>query len=302
MQYRQVPQTDVRVSALCLGTMTLGNPVAKDDAVRLIHWALDSGVNFIDTADIYEGYDRYLGSPGGVAESILGDALQGRREQAVITTKVGNAVGGDYEGAGLGRDHVLHQVNASLRRLRTDYVDFYELHRPDPDTPLAESIAVMAELIDAGKVRHWGFSNFDAPRIDEMVRACDANGWPRPVISQPFYNWLHREAETDHIDACQRHDIGVTPYQVLQGGLLTGKYGRNAAPPAGTRAAEHPQWLEIKPDVFEKLDELERESAAAGLEPVQYAIRWLLDRPAVTAVVVGAKRIEQIEELLCVCE
>lgn len=279
--------------------MTFGNPVSRQEAMSIIHWALDHGINFIDTADIYEGYDRYLGSPGGVAESIVGGALRGRREQAVVTTKVGNPVGdGQYEGTGLSKKHILHQIDASLARLQTDYVDFYELHKADPDTLLGDSIEVMADLVAAGKVRYLGFSNFDAPQIQQMLDICDASNWQRPVIAQPHYNWLMREVEADYLPACRKNEIAVTPYQPLQGGLLTGKYRRGQIPPSDSRAVEHPKWLTIEDGVYEKLEEFERESRSAELKPSQYAIRWLLSRPGITSVVVGVKRIEQLADLI----
>lgn len=298
METRLIPHTHIEVSTVCLGTMMFGNPVAEDDAVRIVHWALDNGINFLDTADIYEGYDRFLGSPGGVSETILGKALKGRRDRAVVTTKVGNQVGGGkYEGTGLGRDHIVHQLDSSLRRLQTDYVDFYELHRPDPETPLHESVSVMADLISQGKVRHWGFSNFDAPHVREMVAICDEHGWPRPVISQPPLSWLERENEVEHMPACREYGIATTPYRPLEGGLLTGKYRRGQAVPAGSRAADNPSWG-FKPDdeLYDRLEQFEREAAAQGLRPAQYAVKWIADQPGVASVVVGSTRIEQLRE------
>jgi len=294
MNYRSIPRTNLNVSTICLGTMTFGNPVGPEDATRLVHWALDNGINFFDTADMYEGYDRKIGSAGGVGERILGEALRGRRDEAVVTTKVGSDVGGK----GLGRDHVLRQIDAGLERLQTDHVDIYEMHRPDPQTPLAESIAIMAELIEAGKVRYWGFSNFDAAQIDEMVQLCDAHGWPRPVVSQPPYSWLKRDVEARHLPTCRRHGIAVTPYQPLQGGLLTGKYRRGRRPPRDSRAAENPDWLKLSQELYDDLERFEGEAQAAALAPSQYAIRWLLDKTGVVSVVVGAKRTAQLEELI----
>ena len=193
---------------------------------------------------MYEGYTRFLGSPGGKSEAYIGNALKGRRDRAVVTTKVGNPVGDDsYRGTGLGRDHILHQIDASLGRLRTDYVDIYEMHRDDPDTPLAESIATMAGLIEAGKVRHWGFSNFEPDDIHRMIALCDGNGWPRPVIAQPQLSWLVRDSEEAYIPACVQYDIAVTPYRTLQSGLLTGKYKRGQEAPAGSRGDES-SWLD----------------------------------------------------------
>jgi L-glyceraldehyde 3-phosphate reductase len=290
---------DLDVSAICLGTMTFGKPVGHDDAVRLVHEALDHGINFIDTADMYEGYDRYLGSPGGVAETILGEALKDRRERAVVTTKVGNPVGGgEYEGKGLSRAHILHQIEGSLTRLQTDYIDFYELHRPDPDTAPEESVAVMVELMEAGKVRHWGVSNFSGRQIRDIVQICDAQHWPRPVISQPPLSWLKRDELSDSVPVCHELNIAVTPYQPLQGGLLTGKYRRGQPLPDDSRAAES-EWLDQPDDnIFDQLEQFESEARAVNLKPAQYAVRWLLDQPGVASVMVGVKRVEQLKEVV----
>jgi aryl-alcohol dehydrogenase-like predicted oxidoreductase len=299
MKKNNVPGTEINVSAICLGTMTFGTPVAEKEAVTLVHWALDHGINFIDTADIYEGYTRFLGSPGGVAESILGVALKDRREQAVLTTKAGNAVGeSGYQGAGLGKNHLRHQLRASLNRLRTDYVDFFELHKSDPETPLEESVSVMAEFIQEGKVRHWGFSNFDAVQIGQMLHICDTNHWPRPVIAQPLYNWLERSCEEAYLPICRANTLAITPYQPLQGGLLTGKYHEDQPPPEGSRAVEHPQWVKMTEGVHGPLNTFLRESHAAGMPPAQYALRWVLDAPGITSVVVGVKRTEQLQALM----
>ena len=296
MQQRRIPNTDLDVSVVCLGTMTFGTPVDQQGVDSIIDWCLDNGLNFIDTADMYEGYTRFLGSPGGKSEAYIGNALKGRRDRAVVTTKVGNPVGDDsYSGTGLGRDHMLHQIDASLQRLRTDYVDIYEMHRDDPDTPLAESIATMAGLIEAGKVRHWGFSNFEPDDIHRMIALCDDNDWPRPVIAQPQLSWLVRDSEEAYIPTCVQYDIAVTPYRTLQSGLLTGKYKRGQEAPAGSRGDES-SWLDDPDDeLWDRIEEFEREAAAASLTPTQYAVKWLLDRPGVTSVIVGCKRPDQLE-------
>ena len=296
MQQRRIPNTDLDVSVVCLGTMTFGTPVDQQGVDGIIDWCLDNGLNFIDTADMYEGYTRFLGSPGGKSEAYIGNALVGRRDQAVITTKVGNPVGDDtYSGTGLGRDHVLHQIDASLGRLRTDYVDIYEMHRDDPDTPLEESIATMAGLIEAGKVRHWGFSNFEPDDIHRMIALCDGNGWPRPVIAQPQLSWLVRDSEEAYIPACIEYDIAVTPYRTLQAGLLTGKYKRGQEAPPGSRGDES-SWLDDPDDeLWDRIEQFEREAVGASLTPTQYAVKWLLDRPGVTSVIVGCKRPDQLE-------
>ena len=296
MQQRRIPNTDLDVSVVCLGTMTFGTPVDQQGVDCIIDWCLDNGLNFIDTADMYEGYTRFLGSPGGKSEAFIGNALVGRRDQAVITTKVGNPVGDDsYSGTGLGRDHVLHQIDASLGRLRTDYVDIYEMHCDDPDTPLEESIATMAGLIEAGKVRHWGFSNFDPDDIHRMIALCDGNGWPRPIIAQPQLSWLVRDSEEAYIPACIEYDIAVTPYRTLQAGLLTGKYKRGQGAPPGSRGDES-SWLDDPDDeLWDRIELFEREAEETSLTPTQYAVKWLLDRPGVTSVIVGCKRPDQLE-------
>ena len=190
---------------------------------------------------------------------------------------------------------MLHQIDASLGRLRTDYVDIYEMHRDDPDTPLEESIATMAGLIEVGKVRHWGFSNFEPDDIHRMIALCDDNDWPRPVIAQPQLSWLVRDSEEAYIPACVQYDIAVTPYRTLQSGLLTGKYKRDQEAPAGSRGDES-SWLDDPDDeLWDRIEEFEREAADASLTPTQYAVKWLLDRPGVTSVIVGCKRPDQLE-------
>ena len=301
MQYRAVPRTGLEVSCVCLGTMTFGTPVGREASAGIVHWALDHGINFIDTADMYEGYTRFMGSPGGKSEAFLGEALKGRRQDAVVTTKAGNPVGPEKDDTGLGKAHLMRQIEASLQRLQTDYVDFYLLHRPDPDTPLETSIEVMAGLVQAGKIRYWGFSNFEPAQVRAMIRICEENSCPKPVISQPPYSWLDRDVEDEHLPLCRELEIAVTPYRPLAGGLLTGKYRRGGSPPEGSRAGES-KWLN-PPDDDEhgRLERFEQEATQAGLSPSRYAVRWLLDRPGVTSVVAGVKRIDQLEDLAAAC-
>ncbi len=304
MEQRIISNTALRVSPLCLGTMTFGTPVAEKDAVRIVHWALDHGVNFIDTANMYEGYDRYVGSPGGVAEEILGTALKGRRDRAVVATKVGMSVGPGPDDAGLGRTHVLRECERSLQRLDTDWIDIYYMHTPDPNTPLRQSIAVFAELVGAGKVRHWGLSNFDPREVDQVLRICDENGHPRPVVHEPAYSLLKRDIEQDLLPLCRREDIAVVPYQVLQGGLLTGKYSDPSAPPEGTRASEKPGWIPLLNDqnalsAVEKISDLARE---AGVSLYDYVIRTTVDTPGITSIILGVTRPEQLGQAIAALE
>ena len=302
MDYREIGNSGIKVSSICLGTMNFSNPVSDEDSIKMLHWALDHGINFIDTADIYEGYDRVLGSPGGKAESIIGAGLKEKRNQAIITTKVGNSVGGSsYEGAGLGEKHITHQINASLKRMQTDYVDIYELHKPDPETPLVETLSVIDKLIQSGKVRVWGFSNFETTQINEMVTICKENGWDLPVINQPLYNWLIRDIEESQLKTCIENNISSTPYRPLERGLLTGKYKKGKTPPPNTRGSENPSSLnidELSNDFYTQLQQFESEATDAGLSPAKYAIEWLLGKQGICSVVIGGKKLEQLDEFL----
>jgi len=301
METRKI--ADMDVSTFCLGTMTFGTPVGKEDAVAMVHWALDHGINFLDTADMYEGYTRHFGSHGGVAEQFLGEALKGRRDKAVVTTKAGMPVDGPDSTFDISPRHLSKELDRSLQYMQTDYVDIFELHRPDGKTPLEESVGAMVGFVKAGKVRHWGVSNFEAEQIRVMVKICDENSYARPVVSQPPYSWLDREVEEAQLLTCREFGIAVTPYRVLEGGLLTGKYRRSQPLPEDSRATdEGSSWLSAPDDdLYDRLETFEAEAAQAGLTPAPYALRWVLDQPGVTAGVVGAKRIGQIEALLPAC-
>lgn len=299
MERRAIPRTDLHVSPLCLGTMTFGTPVAEADAIRLTHQALDLGLNFIDTANMYEGYKRYIGSPGGVAEEILGKALQCKRERVVLATKVGMKIGPADDDQGLSRGHILREIDRSLARLGTEYVDLYYMHKPDPSTPLAESVQAFNDLIEAGKVRYWAISNFSAEQIADLLKVCDENGWRRPVALQPAYSLLKRDIEADVLPLCQREQIAVLPYQVLQGGMLTGKYRRGENAPADSRQLEKPEWtLPLSDETFSRLEAIETEAGQRGRSLLQHALKGLLEQPAVVSLVVGIKRTDQLEVLL----
>jgi aryl-alcohol dehydrogenase-like predicted oxidoreductase len=279
--------------------MTFGTPVAEADAISLTHQALDLGINFIDTANMYEGYKRYIGSPGGVAEEILGKALQGRRERVVLATKIGMKIGPADDDHGLSRGHILREIDRSLARLGTDYVDLYYMHKPDPSTPLAESAQAFNELIESGKVRYWAISNFSAEQITDLLKVCDENGWRRPVAIQPAYSLLKRDIEADVLPLCQREQIAVLPYQVLQGGMLTGKYRRGETAPADSRQLEKPEWtLPLNEETFTRLEQIEAEASQRGRSLLQHALKGLLEQPAVVSLVVGIKRIDQLEVLI----
>jgi aryl-alcohol dehydrogenase-like predicted oxidoreductase len=297
MERKRIAGTDLQVSPLCLGTMTFGTPVGERDAIQLVHQATDLGISFIDTANMYQGYSRYPGSPGGVGETILGRALTGRRDGVVIATKVGMKIGPRADDGGLSPGHVRRECDRSLGRLQTDRIDLYYMHKPDPETPLAESIDAFAALIEAGKVRHWGLSNFNADQVGEVLQLCDDHGFPRPVAHQPAYSLLKREIEGELLPLCLQEGLAVVPYQVLQGGLLTGKYRPHSPPPAGSRGAEKPDWLPLAEDsvVMAEVQRLTLKAESEGVSLYDYTLRTTLAVPGITSIILGVKRSEQIE-------
>jgi len=303
MRTSVIPGTALQVSPLCLGTMTFGTPVGEADAITLVHWALDHGVNFLDTANMYQGYTRYPGSAGGVGEEILGKALKGRRGKAIVATKVGMKIGPADDDQGLSRKHVLREIDRSLTRLGCDYVDLYYMHRPDPATPMVESVKAFNDLIDAGKARHWAISNFSAAQIEELLKVCDENGLRRPVALQPPYSLLKRDIEKDILPLCVREGIAIFPYQVLQGGLLTDKYNRGIEVPRDSRQAEKPEWtMALNDDLFDRLEEIRRDAAGKGRTLLQHALKSLLEQSAVLSLVIGVKGIPQLESLIAATE
>ena len=302
MQYRTLGSSGLLVSPICLGTMTFGSPVGKKDGIRLIHAALDLGINFIDTANVYEGYPRVLGSAGGAAEEIVGKALADRRDQAILATKVGAPLGPGPQDRGLSASHILRELDASLRRLQTEVIDLYIIHWPDKETPLETTLAAMDQAVRQGKVRCFGASNHGAAELCELLWLADKHAWPPVVSSQIPFSLLRRELQGD-LEFCERHAIGVTPYQPLQGGLLTGKYGRGETPPGDSRAAEKPSWIWPTDDaLFDKLEGLEALAAEAGTSMARYALAWTLTQPGMSSLVVGVKRSEQIADAVAALE
>lgn len=297
MQYVTLPRTKLSVSRLCLGTMTFGSPVAEPEAIRLVHHAADLGVNFIDTANMYEGYHRYAGSAGGVAEEILGKAVAGRRGDFVIATKLGMKVGDSPVDENTSPDAIRVQLERSLRRLNTDYVDLYYLHRYDPNTAPGEIARAMDEALKAGQIRAWGVSNYTAAQLSALLEAAREENIPLPSVCQPPLSMINTGALEELVPLCAREGVGVIPYQVLQGGILTGKYHRGQQPPAGSRAAEKPDWMKPMTDeVYATLAQAEDAAQAAGQTMTQYALSWALRQPAVQCVLLGVKREAQLDE------
>ena len=290
MEYRPLGRSGLHVSPLCLGTMMFGDRTDAAEAERIVSAARDSGVNFIDTADVYAK---------GESERIVGKTIARDRDRWVLATKVANPMGDDPNRRGTGRKWILQAIDESLERLGTDYVDIYYLHRDIQDTPLEETIQALADVIRAGKVRYFGVSNFRGWRISEAVHACRALGAPAPVVCQPYYNAMNRQPEVEVLPVCRHHGLGLAPYSPLARGVLVGKYKPGAAPPADTRAGRKDRRMlqtEFREESLEIAQTLKAHAEAKGLTAGQFALNWVLANALVTSVIAGPRTLEQWQE------
>jgi aryl-alcohol dehydrogenase-like predicted oxidoreductase len=308
MQYRPLGRTGLEVSPLCLGTVFYGTYVPADEAVRIVHAALDRGVDFFDTAEIYQR-PHY-----GAAEELLGRALEGRRSRVVLATKKRRDPDG-YRSGGpgdhrLSRTQIVRAVEGSLRRLRTDHVDLYYAHHPDPTVPLEESLRAFDDLVRAGKVRYAALSNFRGWQVVEALWIAERAGLAPIAGVQTLYNLLDRSAERELLPACAGHGLAVVPYSPLAGGVLTGKYRPGSEPPPGSRAATFGRAATGRPGHVPVLSQpnlaaAERVAAVAaelGMTAAQASLAWLLHQPTVASVIVGASSVAQLEENLSALE
>jgi len=301
MLHVRLGRTGLPVSRLCLGTMTFGLQCDEPASVAILNRAAEGGITFLDTADAYP-----LGGTAetvGLTEEILGRWLRGRRQDFVVATKCFGATGPRPWDRGLSRKHILDALDASLKRLQTDYVDLYQAHHPDPDTPIDETLRAFDDVVRAGKARYVGCSNYAAWQTAQALGRSDVLGLARFETVQPRYNLLFRQMERELFPFCADEGLAVIPYNPIAGGLLSGKHRRDAGPTAGTRftlgtAARRYQeryWHEREFDTIEALRGL---AAEAGMSLVQLAVAWVLANPVVTAPIVGASRPEQLDDLL----
>ena len=296
MELRTLGRTGVKVSPLCLGAMMFGawgNP-DHEDSIRIIHRALDAGINFIDTADVYSR---------GESEEIVGKALAGgRRDNVVLATKVHGTMGDDPNQRGNSRRWIVQEVENSLRRLGTDWIDLYQIHRPEPGTDIDETLGALTDLVRAGKIRYFGSSTFPAHAIVEAQWVAERRGRERFVCEQPPYSLLVRGIEADVLPVCQEYGMAVIPWSPLAGGWLSGKWRKGAPTPASTRAERIPQRFDMSlPENQRKLeaaDALARLAEEAGMSLVHLAIAFVLQHPAVTAPIIGPRTMEQLESYL----
>lgn len=303
MKYRTIPGTDWNVSVLCLSTMTFGSPMNEADSVKLVHHAIDRGINFLDTANMYEGYGRFIGSAGGVAEEIVGKAIKGKRDRVILATKLGMKVGAAPEDEYTSPAAIRKQLDRSLARLGVDEIDIYYLHRPDPVTPPEEIAGALDDAIRAGKIRRYGVSNYSGEQLQQLLSAADKHHLPRPVISQPPLSLLSTEALDSHVPLCRREGIAVAPYRVIEGGWLTGKYSRSRPADPDSRIHEKPQWmLPASDQTYDALEQIEESARLAGMSMMQYAFEWVWRQEGVVSPVIGVKRIEQLDEMVAIAE
>jgi len=285
MRYRPLGSSGLLVSVVGLGCNNFGGRLDLEAARAVVDAALDAGVTLLDTADVY-------GGPGG-SETILGQLLEGRLDEVVLATKFGMSMGEESERELRGsRRYIRRAVEASLQRLRTDYIDLYQYHRPDGTTPVAETLEALSELVTEGKVRYVGCSNFAAWQLIDAEWISQSGGLRRFISAQNEYSLLERGAEAELLPACERHGIGVLPYFPLANGLLTGKYRRGEPAPAGTRLAARAQVLDHAD--FDRIDALEAFAAAAGRSLLELAIGGLAAQPAVASVIAGATTADQV--------
>jgi aryl-alcohol dehydrogenase-like predicted oxidoreductase len=292
MQLRNLGVTGVKVSPLCLGAMMFGDWGNKDhdDSIRIIHAALDAGINFIDTADVYSR---------GESEEIVGKALKGRRDNVVLATKAHGAMGDDPNEFGNSRRWIVKEVDNSLRRLGTDWIDLYQIHRPEEDTNIDETLGALTDLVRAGKVRYIGSSTFPPSQIVEAQWVAEKRGRERFICEQPPYSLLVRGIESEVLPTCSRYGMGVIPWSPLAGGWLSGKWRKGQDAPESTRAQRLPQRYDLSiPGNQRKLDAVEELAQLAeqnDISLIHMALAFVMRHPAVTAPIIGPRTMEQLE-------
>lgn len=296
MDYRRLGMTGLKVSELCLGTMTFRWTSTEEESIQVLDAAFEAGINFVDTADVYSRWAP--GNPGGVAESVIGRWLANkRRDELVLATKVRAPMGPGPNDQGLSRAHIMSAVEASLRRLQTDYIDLYQAHSPDDETPLDETLRAFDDLLHEGKVRYVGCSNFRAWQVAMSLGISAKNNIARFDSVQPHYNLIWRsEFERELMPLCQQEKIGVIPYSPLQAGFLTGKYQRGIPAPKGSRGESNDRikaWLDDD-RAMNLLDKQKSIADSRGWTMTQTALAWLLTNPVVSSAIVGADNVKQL--------
>jgi aryl-alcohol dehydrogenase-like predicted oxidoreductase len=292
MDYRSLGRSGLKISPICLGSMMFGGATDEPTSALIIDKARDAGINFIDTADAYSG---------GGSEQVVGRAIARHRQHWILATKLANPMGTDPNRAGLSRRWVMQAAEESLKRLRTDYLDIYYLHKEDHSTPLEETVRAIGDLIRQGKLRYFGVSNYRAWRVAEICNICDRLGIDRPIVSQPYYNAMNRMPEVEHFPACGHYGIGIVPYSPLARGVLTGKYQPDAAPDKDSRAGRNDARMmqtEWRPESLVLAQRMRAHAEARGITAGQLAVAWVLNSSFVSAVIAGPRTVAQWDDYL----
>ena len=299
VEYKILGNTDLNVSRLCLGTMTMGWTSSKEDSLAVMDDALEHGINFFDTADIYSFWAE--GNDGGVAETWIGEWLNARqaRPKVIIATKARGRMWDGPDGEGLSRKHLMRAVEDSLQRLQVDTIDLYQSHWPDEETPLEETFRAFEDMVKQGKVRWLGCSNHTAAQLQETLDVCAANSLPRYESLQPHYNLVHRsEYEAELMSLCEKENLGVIPYSPLEGGFLTGKYRQGTIPRKSRGHGSDRMRPYMNEQGYAIIDALEEIGQAHQATIAQTALAWLLANPTVTSAIIGANTVSQLAETL----
>lgn len=299
MEYRNLGRTGLKVSELCMGTMQFGWTADEATSFQVLSASYAGGINFLDTANVYSRWAE--GNPGGVAETIIGKWIKKDgvpRHQLVIATKVRGKMGDGPNDEGLSRAHIMKAVEDSLRRMQTDYIDLYQTHFYDENTPIEETLSALDDLVHQGKVRYIGCSNYPAWRLMQALWASDKYNLARFDSLQPHYSMVHRaEFEQELADVCRVYGIGVIPYSPLAGGFLTGKYRREASPPDSQRARGAQRYFnERNWALLDKMETLGQEKGECSIS--QIALAWMLSDPVITSPIIGPRSLEQLEDNL----
>ena len=292
MEFREFGRSGVKVSCLCLGAMNFGDRTPEPESIGIIHEAMEQGINFVDTANVYGQ---------GVSEEIVGKALAdgGRRDRVFLATKVTSRMGDGPNNGGSNRYHIMQQCEASLRRLKTDHIDLYQLHQMDLATALEETLRALDDLVRQGKVRYTGTSKYAPPYLVEALMLSDRYGWAKFLSEQPPYNLLDRRIEDELIWTCQRHGVGIIPWAPMATGILSGQYRRRAVAPKGSRGEEGgiPE-ARLNERAVERTEQIAKLAGEKGATPAEYSLAWVLRRPGITAPIVGVRTMEHLHSAL----
>jgi aryl-alcohol dehydrogenase-like predicted oxidoreductase len=298
MEYRKLGRTGLKVSELCMGSMQFGWTADENTSYQILSVAYDAGINFFDSADVYSRWVE--GNAGGVAEKIIGDWMKSShipRDQIVLATKVRAPVGDGPNDKGLSRLHIFNAIEASLRRLGTDYIDLYQTHYFDEETPIDETLTALDDLVHQGKVRYIGCSNYPAWRLMDALWTSDKHHLARYDSLQPHYNLVHRaEFERELVHVCRTYGLGVIPYSPLGGGFLTGKYRKDQIPDSARQGNARRYFTEHNWKLLDKMDALGKEKGGASVS--QIALAWLLSDEVITSPIIGPRTLEQLHDNL----